>query len=127
MVRSVLALSLILLVVVGASDMISVVIRHTMVQAETPDDLRAMISERTAMIYVMAGGRTVSGPMSVAAICTIAKERGVPVFVDAAAEELTTPNVHIAAGASLVGYSGGKCLRGPQSAGLLIGDKSLCQ
>jgi len=97
------------------------------IEVETPEDLRAMISERTAMIYIMAGGRTISGPMSVAAICAIAKERGVPVFVDAAAEELTTPNVHLAAGANLVGYSGGKCLRGPQSSGLLIGDKSLCQ
>jgi seryl-tRNA(Sec) selenium transferase len=97
------------------------------VEVETAEDLRAKINPRTAMIYVMAGGRTVSGPMSVAAICAIAKERGVPVFVDAAAEELTTPNVHLAAGANLVGYSGGKCLRGPQSSGLLIGDKSLCQ
>jgi MFS family permease len=37
-------LSLVLLVVVGASDMISVVIRHTMVQAETPDDLRGRVA-----------------------------------------------------------------------------------
>lgn len=37
-------LSLALLVVVGASDMISVVIRHTMVQAETPDDLRGRVA-----------------------------------------------------------------------------------
>jgi MFS family permease len=37
-------LSLILLVVVGASDMISVVIRHTMVQAETPDHLRGRVA-----------------------------------------------------------------------------------
>lgn len=37
-------LSLLLLIVVGASDMISVVIRHTMVQAETPDDLRGRVA-----------------------------------------------------------------------------------
>lgn len=37
-------LSLLLLVIVGASDMISVVIRHTMVQAETPDDLRGRVA-----------------------------------------------------------------------------------
>ncbi len=37
-------LSLALLVIVGASDMISVVIRHTMVQAETPDDLRGRVA-----------------------------------------------------------------------------------
>ena len=37
-------LSLLLVVLVGASDMISVVIRHTMVQAETPDDLRGRLA-----------------------------------------------------------------------------------
>ncbi len=41
-----------------------------------------------------------------------------PVMVDAAAEEPIKPNIHLAAGATLVGYSGGKCLRGPQSSGM---------
>ena len=49
-----------------------------------------------------------------------------PVFVDAAAEEPLVPNIHLQHGACLVGYSGGKCLRGPQSSGLLIGQKDLC-
>ena len=35
------------------------------------------------------------------------------------------PNVHLQLGADLVGYSGGKCLRGPQAAGLLLGRKDL--
>ena len=48
-----------------------------------------------------------------------------PVLVDAAAEILTVPNVHLQLGADLVGYSGGKCLRGPQAAGLLLGRKDL--
>jgi L-seryl-tRNA(Ser) seleniumtransferase len=55
----------------------------------------------------------------------MARAAGVPVFVDAAAEILTIPNVHLQAGAALVGYSGGKYLRGPQSAGLLLGRKDL--
>ena len=46
-------------------------------------------------------------------------------LVDAAAEILTVPNVHLQNGATLVGYSGGKCLRGPQAAGLLLGRKDL--
>ena len=50
-----------------------------------------------------------------------------PVFVDAAAEILTIPNVHLQRGATLVGYSGGKYIRGPQSAGLLLGRKDLVQ
>jgi len=33
--------------------------------------------------------------------------------------------VHLEKGADLVGYSGGKCIRGPQSAGLLLGRKDL--
>jgi hypothetical protein len=55
----------------------------------------------------------------------IAKAKGVPILVDAAAEILTIPNVHLTNGATLVTYSGGKCIRGPQSAGLLLGRKDL--
>src|SRR6185437_12490074 len=46
-------------------------------------------------------------------------------LVDAAAEMLTVPNVHLQRGATLVGYSGGKCIRGPQCAGLILGRKDL--
>jgi len=98
-----------------------------LVEVASPQEMRAKISPRTAMIYIMASPRAASGPMSIAALCAIAKEKGVPVFVDAAAEEPLRPNIHLAAGATLVGYSGGKCLRGPQSSGMMIGDKNLCQ
>ena len=98
-----------------------------LVEVATPEELRAKMSERTAMIYIMASPRTLTGPMSTRAICAIAKEKGIPVFVDAAAEEPLKPNIHLAAGATLVGYSGGKCLRGPQSSGMMIGDKGLCK
>ena len=53
------------------------------------------------------------------------KPSGVPILVDAAAEVLTVPNVHLQNGATLVAYSGGKCMRGPQTAGLLLGRKDL--
>ena len=55
----------------------------------------------------------------------IAKAKGVPLMVDAAAEVLTIPNKHLLRGATLVAYSGGKCFRGPQAAGLLLGPKPL--
>jgi hypothetical protein len=45
--------------------------------------------------------------------------------VDAAAEDLTIPNVHLQKGATVVAYSGGKGIRGPQCAGLLLGRKDL--
>ncbi|MBT4484971.1 MAG: hypothetical protein HOC71_14980, partial [Candidatus Latescibacteria bacterium] len=37
------------------------------------------------------------------------------------------PNPYIQKGIDLVCYSGGKCLRGPQSAGVLLGRKDLCK
>jgi D-glucosaminate-6-phosphate ammonia-lyase len=43
-------------------------------------------------------------------------------MVDAASEFLRRPDPYLARGASLVVYSGGKYLRGPQSTGLLIGE-----
>jgi uncharacterized pyridoxal phosphate-dependent enzyme len=97
------------------------------VEVDSAEDLRAKISNRTAMIYILSGPPAEKGPLSIPNICSIAKEKGVPVFVDAAAEEPISPNIHIAAGATLVGYSGGKCMRGPQSSGMLIGQKDLCK
>jgi len=95
------------------------------IEVDSPEALQLAIGPKTAMIYLFAGPRTESGPMSTESICTIAKRHNVPVFVDAAAEILTIPNVHLQSGATLVGYSGGKYIRGPQSAGLLLGRKDL--
>jgi seryl-tRNA(Sec) selenium transferase len=98
-----------------------------LVEFSSPEELRAKISDRTAMMYILANPRWNDTPMSTKNLAAIAKEHGVPVFVDAAATELDMPNPHIEAGADLVAYSGGKCMRGPQSSGLLIGKKDLCQ
>ena len=97
------------------------------VEVDTPDALQQAIGPRTAMIYIFAGPRNDTGPMSTEAIATIAKPYNVPIMVDAAAEILTIPNIHLQRGATLVGYSGGKYIRGPQSAGLLLGRKDLVQ
>lgn len=95
------------------------------VEAHTAEELDAALGPRTAMIYILAGPNADEGPLSTKAIAEKAKLRNVPVLVDAAAEILTVPNVHLEAGATLVAYSGGKCLRGPQTAGLLLGRKDL--
>lgn len=93
----------------------------------TPEELEAAFGPRTAMVYILAGPNADTGPLSTAAIAALARQKNVPVLVDAAAEILTVPNVHLENGATLVAYSGGKCLRGPQTAGLLLGRKDLVQ
>jgi seryl-tRNA(Sec) selenium transferase len=98
-----------------------------MVEFTTPEELDAKINDRTAMLYYLANPRWDSTPMSLENLAKICKARGVPVFVDSAATEPNAPNIHIQRGADLVAYSGGKCMRGPQSSGLLIGNKNLCE
>ncbi len=95
------------------------------IEVETREELSAAIGPRTAMIYVLAGPRAETGPLAFEAITELAGRQNVPVLVDAAAEVLTIPNVHLKRGATLVGYSGGKCIRGPQCAGILLGRKDL--
>jgi L-seryl-tRNA(Ser) seleniumtransferase len=97
------------------------------IEVGTGEELEAAFGPRTAMVYILAGPNADTGPLSTRAITSAARPRQVPVLVDAAAEILTVPNVHLENGATLVGYSGGKCLRGPQSAGLLLGRKDLVQ
>lgn len=103
-------------------------IRNIGVKIITVDSIQELenaISSRTALIYIFAGGESESGPMSTVAISKIAQAKKVPVMVDAAAEDLTIPNVHLKAGATVVIYSGGKALCGPQCAGLVLGQKDL--
>jgi L-seryl-tRNA(Ser) seleniumtransferase len=88
-------------------------------------ELEDSLGPRTAMIYILACPED-QGDFGLEPIAEICKQRGVPVFVDAAAEGLT-PEIHLRRGADLVAYSGGKALRGPQCAGLLLGNKKLCQ
>jgi uncharacterized pyridoxal phosphate-dependent enzyme len=95
------------------------------IEVRTPEELEAAVGPRTAMIYILAGPDADESPLNTRVIAQIARPKGVPILIDAAAEILTVPNVHLENGATLVGYSGGKCLRGPQSAGLLLGRKDL--
>ena len=97
------------------------------IEVGTGEELEAAFGPKTAMVYVLAGPQADEGPVSTSAIAQLAKQKGVPVLVDAAAELLTVPNVHLEKGATLVTYSGGKCIRGPQTGGLLLGRKDLVQ
>jgi L-seryl-tRNA(Ser) seleniumtransferase len=95
-----------------------------MVTVSDLNELADRLGPQTALVMVL-GTPEDTGPFGLEPIAKIAHERGIPVIVDAAAEDLTIPNVHLKRGADLVAYSGGKALRGPQSAGLLIGRKDL--
>lgn len=97
-----------------------------MVTVETPAELACAINAKTAMIYLVAGEGTRAGqPLSLETIVEIAKPAEVPVLVDAAAEDLTIPCIHLEKGADVVAYSGGKAMCGPQGAGLVLGDKKI--
>jgi D-glucosaminate-6-phosphate ammonia-lyase len=94
------------------------------VEVREPSELEAAFNSRTAMVYIL-GGPGDDGPLGTRVIAEVAKRKNVPVIVDAAAEILTIhPNVHLERGATAVAYSGGKCIRGPQAAGLLLGEKA---
>jgi uncharacterized pyridoxal phosphate-dependent enzyme len=106
------------------------------IEVGTVEELDAALGAKTALVYVLGINDAGVGwlgdkipaqfaNLKVKAVAHVARSRGVPVFVDAAAEDLTVPNIYLQRGATLVGYSGGKVLRGPQCCGLLMGRKDL--
>ena len=94
------------------------------IRVETIEELKDAVGPKTAMIK-LSGGNLVPGPMSLGAIAAVANPLNIPILADAAAEILTIPNVHLMNGATMVAYSGGKAICGPQCAGLMLGDKSI--
>jgi L-seryl-tRNA(Ser) seleniumtransferase len=98
-----------------------------MITVETLEELENALNARTAMIYLLADAGPSSGPLALEAVAAVAKPRNIPILVDAAAEVLTIPNVHLQRGATIVAYSGGKAICGPQCAGLLLGRKDILQ
>jgi uncharacterized pyridoxal phosphate-dependent enzyme len=93
---------------------------------ETRDQLRAAVNERTAMMHFTNFAND-AGQIKVDEWVKLAKEYKLPCFNDAAAD--TPPISHLwdysVMGYDLVSFSGGKAIRGPQCAGLLIGRADL--
>ena len=84
----------------------------------------AAISPRTAAIAYTAGPDA-DPPLT--EVVAVAAMHNIPVLVDAAAQLPPADNLRrfITEGASLVAFSGGKALRGPQASGILCGRKDL--
>jgi D-glucosaminate-6-phosphate ammonia-lyase len=98
----------------------------TVIEVSSREELEAAIGPKTAMIQIL-GVHFGSAKFGLPEVAPVARKAGIPILVDAAADYLIAPNPYIAQGADLVAYSGGKILRGPSTAGLLIGRKDLVQ
>src|ERR1043165_2154556 len=94
------------------------------VEVNSVDELRAAINPRTAMVELL-GNHFGKAALDLKDIAPVVRAAGIPILVDAAADYLIVPNPYIAQGADLVAYSGGKIIRGPQGAGLLVGRRDL--
>ena len=99
------------------------------ITVSTPEELEKAINSKTAMIYLTSGtpgaASDTGQPLSLEVIASVAKPKNIPILMDAAAESLTIPPYHLKRGADIVAYSGGKTIRGPQSAGLMLGNKNI--
>src|SRR5579864_81293 len=97
-----------------------------LIEVETRDELRQVVNERTAMMHFSNFANAV-GQIKVDEWVKLAKQYNVPCMNDAAAD--TPPVSHLwdyaNMGYDLIAFSGGKAIRGPQCAGMLIGRKDL--
>ncbi len=98
-----------------------------MVEVRDAEEMDRRAGAKTAAIYLLGEGLDGDPGITLEQVVTVGKKHGIPIIVDAAAEQPNVPNMYLRAGCDLVTYSGGKCLRGPQSAGLLLGRKDLIQ
>jgi L-seryl-tRNA(Ser) seleniumtransferase len=97
-----------------------------LIEIETRDELRQAVNDRTAMMH-FSNFANAAGEIKVDEWVKIAKQYNIPCMNDAAAD--TPPISHLwdyaNMGYDLITFSGGKAIRGPQCAGLLIGRKDL--
>lgn len=93
----------------------------------TREELEQAISPQTAAIVWFQGVMTRQTDLPLLTVIAIAKEHGIPVIVDAAAQLPPVSNLwnFTQMGADAAVFSGGKDLRGPQSSGLILGKREL--
>src|SRR5579859_7015927 len=97
-----------------------------LVVVETADDVKKAVNPQTAMMH-FSNFANDEGQIKVEEWLKLAHENNLPAFIDAAAD--TPPVSHLwdyaNMGYDLIAFSGGKAIRGPQCAGLLIGKREL--
>jgi len=97
-----------------------------LIEVETREEMIAAINPKTVAIHftnILSDKGKVSGPETIA----IAKEHNLYTFNDAAADVPPVARLweYPALGFDMVAFSGGKDIRGPQAAGILIGREDL--
>ena len=97
-----------------------------LIGVETADDVRKAINPQTAMMH-FSNFADDDGGIKVEEWVKLAHEHDIPAFIDAAADTPPVSRLWDFAnmGYDLIAFSGGKAIRGPQCAGLLIGKKDL--
>ncbi len=97
-----------------------------LIVVETREELRKAVNSQTAMMHFSNFANS-EGQIKVDEWVKLGKNLNIPTFIDAAAD--TPPVSHLwdyaNMGYDLIAFSGGKAIRGPQCAGLLIGRKDL--
>jgi L-seryl-tRNA(Ser) seleniumtransferase len=95
------------------------------VEVETPEQYEAAFNDRTVMTHFFNAAE--AGQIGREEWIRIAHRHNIPCFNDAAADVPPISNLwnYTAMGFDLVTFSGGKGIRGPQNAGLLLGRKDL--
>ena len=96
------------------------------IEIETRADLEEALQQPVALV-VLLGKQEHLTSVRLEEIAAISKRNANPIKVDAASEHIERPSPWLARGADLVIYSGGKFLRGPQTSGLLLGNKKLVE
>ncbi len=97
-----------------------------LVEVETREDLERAVNPKTAMM-LFYNNNNKEGRIQDEEFAQLGKKHNVPTLNDAAADVPPVENLwkYTKMGFDLVAFSGGKGLRGPQSAGLLLGRKDL--
>jgi len=97
-----------------------------LIEIETVEELERAITWHTAMMLFYNNNNFV-GQIPDHEWVRLGKKHGIPTFNDAAADVPPVENLwkYTQMGFDLVTFSGGKGIRGPQSAGLLLGRKDL--